>query len=129
MLTLLSHERRHPFYMTVEKKPKAKAPKLDQIAQVVGDTVGKVYGIVGLVPSKTIVDEINIFLKKENYKDGISVRITRNGSYEITIFSVLAYGVKANEVIVELQNQIKYALEKRFKIPFTKVNVFVRDIK
>lgn len=115
--------------MTIQKKTRAKVPTLEAIANVVGECAGEVYGIVALAPQKTLVDDINIFLKKENYKDGISVRIQRDGSHDITIYCVMAFGVKVNEVIVEVQNHVKYALEKKFKIPFKKINVFVQNIR
>lgn len=115
--------------MTSQKKDKSKAPTLEAIANVVGQCAGEVYGVVALAPHRSIVDDINIFLKKENYQEGISVRIQRDGTYDINIYCVIAFGVKVNEVIVEVQNHIKYALEKKFKIPFNKINVFVQDIR
>lgn len=100
-----------------------------KIAAIVGNTVEEVYGVTGLSSYRTILDEIQTLLKKENFRDGVKVIKVSDTNYEVTVFCLLAFGVKVNEVIAELQEQIKYAVEKKLKISVTKVNVFVRGIK
>lgn len=113
--------------MVKDKSPKKST--LEKIAAIVGNTVEEVYGVTGLSSYRTILDEIQTLLKKENFRDGVKVIKVSDTNYEVTVFCLLAFGVKVNEVIAELQEQIKYAVEKKLKISVTKVNVFVRGIK
>ena len=109
--------------MVKDKSPKKST--LEKIAAIVGNTVEEVYGVTGLSSYRTILDEIQTLLKKENFRDGVKVIKVSDTNYEVTVFCLLAFGVKVNE----LQEQIKYAVEKKLKISVTKVNVFVRGIK
>ena len=122
-----SCRRRHSFNMVKDKSPKKST--LEKIAAIVGNTVEEVYGVTGLSSYRTILDEIQTLLKKENFRDGVKVIKVSDTNYEVTVFCLLAFGVKVNEVIAELQEQIKYAIEKKLKISVTKINVFVRGIK
>lgn len=113
--------------MVKDKSPKKST--LEKIAAIVGNTVEEIYGVTGLSSYRTILDEIQTLLKKKNFRDGVKVIKVSDTNYEVTVFCLLAFGVKVNEVIAEIQEQIKYAVEKKLKISVTKVNVFVRGIK
>ena len=96
--------------MVKDKSPKKST--LEKIAAIVGNTVEEVYGVTGLSSYRTILDEIQTLLKKENFRDGVKViKVSDTNNYEVTVFCLLAFGVKVNEVIDELQEQIKYAVE------------------
>jgi len=114
--------------MTARKSKKAEKNILEKIVKQVYDTASEVYGVIALVPSKTLVDDIDVLLKKENYCDGVAVRLVKDG-YDITVHCILAYGSSISEVIIELQEHIKYALEKKLKVAIKHLNVFIKDIK
>lgn len=99
----------------------------EAVAMVAGETAMNCYGVVALSPSNTLRESITELLK-EDYAKGVYCRKKKDG-YEIDIYLILAYGVKVTEVMGEVQKQVAFALEKTFKMPFRRVNVFVQDIK
>ncbi len=101
---------------------------LKAVADLAGSTVSSVYGVVGLVSRRAILNPLNQFLKREDFSDGVIVRKTKN-TYEVSIFVVLSKNVKIAEVVHEIQNQISYQLTKNFGILFKTVNVFVQAVK
>jgi len=105
-----------------------KEVSLDEIASVIGESVKKVFGVIGLGNKKSFRDSISILLKKEVYKDGISVKMD-NGQYIIDIYVILTYGVKISEVVNNLSSQVKYDLDKKIKIKSKSINIFVQDVK
>ena len=101
---------------------------LDAIASVASNAVMNVFGVVGLAKKKSISDDINVFLNKERSNEGVVVKKDRN-RYTIDLYIVLAYGAKVSEVILEVQRQVKYFLDKAFDLRFDTVNVFVQGVK
>lgn len=55
--------------MVKDKSPKKST--LEKIAAIVGNTVEEVYGVTGLSSYRTILNEIQTLLKKENFRDGV----------------------------------------------------------
>lgn len=101
---------------------------LQAVAELAGNTVSSVYGVVGLVNKKTFQRTLMEFLKKEDFSDGVSVKKNKNG-YEVSLYLVLSKDVKITEVVFEVQKQVSYMLQKSFGIPFKVVNVFVLGVK
>lgn len=112
--------------MPSQKRERTKS--LSVIVDLVREQAEEVYGVVALVPSKSLIDNIDTILKKENNSDGVAVRITREG-YEITIHCILAFGSNVVEVINELQQHVVYALKNKLNISVKQFNVFVKNIK
>jgi uncharacterized alkaline shock family protein YloU len=101
---------------------------LDAIADVAGNAVMNVFGVVGLATKKSLSDDINVFLKIEKNNEGVVVKKDRN-KYTVDLYVVLAYGVKITEVVSEVQRQVKYFLSKTFDVRFTAINVYVQGVK
>lgn len=101
---------------------------LEAIASVAGQAAATCYGVVGLSTRRSLRDEINVFLKKENYKDGVTVLKTKEG-FEVNMYIIVGLDLKITEVVSEVQKRVKYELEKSFGIKFKSVNVYVQDVK
>jgi uncharacterized alkaline shock family protein YloU len=116
--------------MNVDKKTKyGKIDiSLDAIASVAGSTVMNVFGVVGLGTKRSLSDNINVFLNIERYKDGVVVKKDKSG-YTVSLYIIVAYGVKITEVIAEVQHQVKYYLSKAFDVKFAAINVLVQGVK
>lgn len=101
---------------------------LDAIAIVAGSAATQCYGVVGMSSKRTIREEINELLRKENYSKGVIVR-KKKETFEVDIFIVVSYGLRITEVVAEVQKKVKYDLEKTFDIKFKSINVYVQGIK
>jgi uncharacterized alkaline shock family protein YloU len=102
---------------------------LDAIASVAANAVMNVFGVVGLASRRTLSDDINVFFNIERYKEGVMVKKEKNSRYSVDLYVILAFGVKATEVIGEIQRQVGYFLQKAFDIRVTAINVFVQGVK
>lgn len=101
---------------------------LEAIALVAGQTATTCYGVVGLSSKRSLKDEINAFLKKENYKDGVTVKKTGKDAFEVNMYIIVGSNLKITEVVSEVQKRVKYELEKTFGIKFRSVNVYVLGV-
>ena len=97
------------------------------IASLAGTTVNECYGVVGMVSRNYLVDGYSALLKKENYAKGIVVKNDKQG-IKIDVYVVISYGVKISEVVNQLQERVKYALEKTLNMDVDTVNVHVEGI-
>ncbi|HBM69833.1 MAG TPA: Asp23/Gls24 family envelope stress response protein [Firmicutes bacterium] len=101
---------------------------MEAIASVAGKAASECYGVVGLASKNSLRDNISELLRVEDYVQGVYAKKTKKG-YQVDVYLYLAYGVKLNEILSEVQKKVKYVLEKTFEIKFESVNVFVQDIK
>ncbi len=93
------------------------------IASVVAKAVLECYGVVGLTGKKPGSE-----ISDQKYSRGIEVFEDKNG-YSINVYVCLAYDVKITEIANQVQNKVRYVLEKTFSIPFDKVGIYVNDLK
>lgn len=101
---------------------------IDAIASLAGGVVTECYGVVGMASQKFLKDGICELLKKENYAKGVVVRQKEN-VLELDLYIVVSHGVKISEVVREVQERVKYTLEKSLELDFNTVNVYVQDVK
>ena len=101
---------------------------MDAVAALAGGVVTECYGVVGMASQKILKDGIAELLKKENYTKGIVVRNTDEG-LELDMYIIVSHGVKISEVVREVQQSVKYMLEKTLELDFRQVNVYVQDVK
>ena len=97
------------------------------IATLAGTTVNECYGVVGVISKNYIKDGYSALLKKENYSKGVVIKNSKLG-LQIDIYVVVSYGVKVSEVVLTLQQQVKYTLEKTLNVDIDEVNVHVEGI-
>lgn len=101
---------------------------IEAIASLAGGVVSESYGVVGMASQKAFKDGLAELLKKENYSRGVIVR-QDNGLLILDLYIVVSHGVKINEVVKELQKNVKYALEKALELDFSEINVYVQGVK
>ena len=80
------------------------------------------------ISDSAIADGYSALLKKENYSKGVVVKNENNG-IKIDVDVVISYGVKISEVVGQLQERVKYALEKSLNMDVDSVNVHIEGIQ
>jgi uncharacterized alkaline shock family protein YloU len=117
--------------MDIDKKTKYGSINIssEAIFAVVGKAATECYGVVGMSKKKSIKDEINELLKKENYSKGIYVKKNNKNQIEVDIYIVVGYGLRITEIVSAVQKKVKYELEKTFNIKFSAINIYVQGIK
>ena len=101
---------------------------IDAIASLAGGVVAECYGVVGMASQKFVKDGIAELLGKENYAKGVVVR-QKDDALELDLYIIVSHGVKISEVVHEVQERVKYMLEKFLELDFDKINVYVQDVK
>ncbi len=95
---------------------------LADIAKAAELSAVQCYGVVDLYSSENS--------KHQGNKNpvGAIARKTKNG-YEIDLYLILGYAIRMTEVVVEIQKKVKYDLEKKFKVHFNAINIYVQGVK
>lgn len=95
-----------------------------ELSNFIGDTVSKVFGVVGLsdLNSKSI-------LKKENYYKGVKVIPLANKKYDIEVHLVLCYGLRIAEILNEVNKRLVYFIDKKYGKIYRNINIFCDDLK
>src|SRR5574344_1803744 len=116
--------------MTIDKKTPYGGIDIstEAIASIAGNAAIECYGVVGLANKNSIRENINELLKSNNYSKGVVCKKGKDG-YIVEVYIVVAYGLKITEIVSEVQNQVKYFLEKAFDIKFKSINVYVQSLK
>ena len=115
--------------MPVNKKTKLGQIQIsdEAIAVLAGTTVNECYGIVGMISKNYLKDGYSALLKKDNYAKGVVIKNNKNG-LQIDVYVVVSYGVKISEVVLGLQQRVKYVLEKTLNMDVDAVNVHIEGI-
>lgn len=98
------------------------------IATIAGGAAVDCYGIVGMASKKQLKDGIAEILKKENFTKGVVVR-QENDEVHIDMFIIVSYGTKISEVAHNVQNKVKYTLNKTVGLSVDSVNIFVQGVR
>ena len=98
----------------------------DVIAMIAGAATMEVPGIAGM--STGIAGEIYEFIGKKNPSKGVKV-VTGDGCVTIDIYVIADYGVKIHEVMGEVQQKVKTAVEEMTGLVTGAVNIHVQGIK
>ena len=98
------------------------------IASVVANAALECYGVVGLASKGGIRGKLDSLLSKDEYSKGVSVLQVRN-SVSISLYLVIAKGVKVTEVLNEVQKKVNYVTSKTFELKINKVNVYAVSLR
>jgi uncharacterized alkaline shock family protein YloU len=85
------------------------------------------YGIVGMA-SRRPIDGIVRMLARSHAGRGVEVRIVE-GTLEIALYVIVEYGTKISEVAHNLQQAVKFAVERASGMPVRRVDVYVQDLR
>lgn len=100
---------------------------IQAIADLVGNTLCQVYGVLGLVNRKNLKHPLLGILKPETFADGITILKAKN-NFEISVFLIVSKEVKISEVVSEVQKQLAYVLNKTFGIK-PNINVYIHALQ
>ncbi|MBO8427033.1 MAG: Asp23/Gls24 family envelope stress response protein [Firmicutes bacterium] len=98
------------------------------IAELVGEVCSSSYGVLGLTKVKNLRSQLVTLLNKDNYIEGILISKIKS-KYVIDVHVIVAYGVKISEVVNELRKGIAYNLNKKYGPVFSKVNIYVEELR
>ena len=69
-----------------------------------------------------------LLLKKENFSKGIIASDGETGLI-LDLYIILGYGIKINEILVEVQKKVKYVVESTLDVKVEAVNVYVQGLR
>ncbi len=101
---------------------------LDVVATVAGGAATECYGVVGMASKKRLKDGFYELLKKENYSKGIIANDGETGLI-LDLYVILGYGIKVDEILVEVQKKVKYVVETTLDVTVEAVNVYVQGLR
>ena len=116
--------------MAIEKDSKLGSISVSKeaIASLAAAAVSECPGVIGMASSHILSDGLAVLLKYDSYSKGISVKKGKDGLI-IDIYVIVSYGVNIAVVVKQLQDRVKYVLEKSLDQKFEAVNVFVQGVK
>jgi uncharacterized alkaline shock family protein YloU len=97
------------------------------IATIAARAVGQSYGIVGMAPH-TLREGVAQVLHQKDAHKGVEVRIV-DDEIEIDLYVIMAYGTRIAEVARNVQEHVRYAVERALGMPIARVNVRVQGLR
>ena len=85
------------------------------------------YGIAGMA-ARGLRDGFAELLRRENADRGVEV-VEIEGGLEIDVFVIVQYGIRISEVAHNLQQTVKFEVERAVNVPVVKVNVNVQGVR
>ncbi len=97
------------------------------VANLASQCVLKCYGVVGLA-SPSLRHGLAELLHRENVRRGVEVQ--RNGDQIIIdLYVIIEYGIRISEVARNIQENVKFSVEKSLGVPVAQVNVHVQGLR
>jgi uncharacterized alkaline shock family protein YloU len=85
------------------------------------------YGIAGMA-ARGLRDGVAELLHRGNVDRGVEV-VEVEGGLAIDIFVIVQYGIRISEVAHNLQQTVKFEVERSVNVPVAKVNVNVQGVR
>jgi uncharacterized alkaline shock family protein YloU len=96
------------------------------IATIVQQAVMASYGVVEMAPA-SIRSNLARVLRQDDPRRGIVVEVSGD-QVEVTLHVILEYGVRISEVVHNLQEAVKFAVEQALNMRVGAVNVYVQGL-
>jgi uncharacterized alkaline shock family protein YloU len=97
------------------------------VAAIAGHAALGCYGITGMA-ARGLRDGFAELLHRESVDRGVEVT-EADGGLAIEVFVVIQYGIRISEVAHNLQEAVKFAVERSVKVPVLEVNVNVQGVR
>ena len=97
------------------------------IATIAARAVGQSFGVVGMAPH-TLREGVAQVLHQQDAHKGVEVRIVGD-ELEIDLYVIMAYGTRIAEVARNVQENVRYAVERALDQPIARVNVRVQGLR
>lgn len=98
------------------------------IATVIGAAVTDNYGVVDMVSKNFIRDNILELVHSDNYAKGIVLK-EENSDISVDVYILASYGTKIPVICQNIQQAVKYNVEKLLGFELKYVNVHVQGVK
>jgi uncharacterized alkaline shock family protein YloU len=85
------------------------------------------YGITGMA-ARGLRDGVAELLHRENAARGVEV-VELEGGLGIDVFVIVQYGIRISEVAHNLQEAVKFHVERSVNVPVVQVNVNVQGVR
>ena len=97
------------------------------VAAIAGHAALRCYGISGMA-GRGLRDGFAELLRRENVDKGVDV-VSADGGLIIDVFVIVQYGIRITEVAHNLQETVKFEVERSVNVPVLKVNVNVQGVR
>jgi len=85
------------------------------------------YGIAGMA-ARGLRDGFAELLRRENVHRGVEV-VEVEGGLAIDVYVIVQYGIRISEVAHNLQQTVKFEVERAVNVPVAQVNVNVQGVR
>jgi uncharacterized alkaline shock family protein YloU len=85
------------------------------------------YGITGMA-ARGLRDGFAELLRRENVDRGVEV-VEIEGGLAIDVFVIVQYGIRISEVAHNLQQTVKFEVERAVNVPVAQINVNVQGVR
>jgi len=97
------------------------------VAAIAGHAATRCYGISGMA-GRGLRDGFAELLRRENVDKGVDVVQVDEGLM-IDVYVIVQYGIRISEVAHNLQETVKFEVERSVNVPIVKVNVNVQGVR
>ena len=97
------------------------------VAAIAGHAALRCYGISGMA-ARGLRDGFAELLRREHVDKGVDVVGVDDGLV-IDVFVIVQYGIRISEVAHNLQETVKFEVERSVNVPVLKVNVNVQGVR
>jgi uncharacterized alkaline shock family protein YloU len=96
------------------------------VAAIAGNAATKCYGVMGMA-ARGLRDGVAQLLRRDIMHRGVEVRQTEGG-LAIDVYVVIQYGIRITEVARNLQETVRFEVERAAGVPVIEVNVTVQGV-
>ena len=97
------------------------------VAAIAGHAATRCYGVSGMA-GRGLRDGFAELLRRENVDKGVDVLQVEEGLL-IDLYVIIQYGIRISEVAHNLQETVKFEVERSVNVPVLKVNVNVQGVR
>jgi uncharacterized alkaline shock family protein YloU len=97
------------------------------VAAIAGHAAMGCYGITGMA-ARGLRDGVAELLRRESVDRGVEV-VEIEGGLAIDVFVIIQYGIRISEVAHNLQETVKFEVERAVNVPVVEVNVNVQGVR
>jgi uncharacterized alkaline shock family protein YloU len=99
------------------------------VAAIAGHAAMGCYGIAGMA-ARGLRDGVAELLHRGNVSHGVEVvEVQGQGGIAIDVYVIVQYGIRISEVAHNLQETVKFAVERSVNVPVVEVNVNVQGVR
>jgi len=97
------------------------------VAAIAGHAAMRCYGIGGMA-GRGLRDGFAELLRREHVDKGVDV-VPVDGALVIDVYVIVQYGIRISEVAHNLQQAVKFEVERSVNVPVSRVNVNVQGVR